>query len=201
MADSTSQANDNRPARRLCNAPGKRATALFSLGDGVLRLPLNGPIVGRGAHYKNKESPLSACLLAGMTVKEIHVPAGISAAFAAAMAIAIGFAGPAVAQQPPTSSGFAVQGSRSSQATIYEDAVSGDKFTFEQRGREGFAKFANSGEVVALEARPAQRGDIYFFNDAGEPVFKLTEQGNLISFLGNKNGVPAEAAGYSQPFA
>src|SRR5690349_9633732 len=112
MAASTSQANPPQAPRRSCNATTKRATPLFSLGDGVLRLPLKGPIVGCGAPLKNKESPPFKSLLAGMIVKEIQVPAGISAACAAILAIALGFAAPASAQQPLTnSSGFTAQGS------------------------------------------------------------------------------------------
>jgi hypothetical protein len=119
------------------------------------------------------------------------------------LAIALGFAGPASAQQPSASVGQTFQGSgrsASSQATVYEDA-SGERFVLQQQGRDAYAKFLDTGEVVALKGTAAQRGDTFYKNDAGELLFRLTEQGNIVTFLENKTGMPAAAVGYVPPFA
>jgi len=79
-------------------------------------------------------------------------------------------------------------------ATVYEDANSGDQYVLEPRGRQVYAKLP-SGEVVALDAIPAQRGDTYLRNDAGIDLFKLTEGGGLVSYVGNTNGAPAAVTG------
>jgi hypothetical protein len=125
-----------------------------------------------------------------MTVKKSFVPAGRSAALAAIAAIAIGFAGAASAQQPAQGA----QKSMQPPATVYEDANSGDQYVLERRGKEVYAKLP-SGEVVALDAIPAQRGDTYLRNDAGIDLFKLTESGALVSYVGNTNGAPAAVTG------
>jgi hypothetical protein len=133
-----------------------------------------------------------------MTVKNSIVPAGRSAAVAGLAAIVLGFAGPAFAQQP-------AQGAQKSMpppATVYEDAVSGQKLTFEKRNSSsGILKLEGSSEVMALRATPAQRGDTYWTNDAGEPVLRETEQGSVTSFLGSENGSPAAFVGYALPVA
>jgi hypothetical protein len=171
-----------------------------------LRLPLKGRIVARGATLSNKELPQSARLLAGMTMKEFRVPAGLSVAFAALASAAMGFAAPASAQQQPSapSAAFAPTGSgraAAQAATRYEDATSQRSFVLEQRGKEAIVKFEDSQEVMVLQAVPAQRGDTFLQNDAGENMFRRTEQGNLISYVDNKDGAPASMAGYAAPLS
>jgi hypothetical protein len=168
-----------------------------------LRLPLKGRIVARGATLSNKELPQSARLLAGMTMKEFRVPAGLSVAFAALAATALGFATPAFAQQQPSAAFAPTGGGRAAAqaATRYEDATSQRSFVLEQRGKEAIVKFEDSQEVMVLQAVPAQRGDTFLQNDAGENMFRRTEQGNLISYVDNKDGAPASMAGYAAPLS
>lgn len=176
--------------------------ALFSLKVGALPLPLNGPIVAVGAHHKNKESPLSACLLAGMMVKELHAHAGRSAALVAIAAIAVGFAAPAFAQQQPPASGVAqsrASTAPSAGATRYTDLASDQSFVFEERGRGALLQREGSDEVMPLQAVPAQRGDVFYKTDSGEVMLRKTEAGNMVSFIGNKNGAPADIAGRAAP--
>jgi hypothetical protein len=143
-----------------------------------------------------------------MTMKEFRVPAGLSVAFAAFAATALGFAAPAFAQQPPAapSASFAQTGSgraapSAQSATRYEDATSQRSFVLEQRGKEAIVKFEDSSEVMVLQAVPAQRGDTFLLDDAGKTMFRLTEQGNLVSYVDNKNGAPASLAGYAAPLS
>jgi hypothetical protein len=175
-----------------------------------LRLPLKGRIVANGATLSNKELPQSARLLAGMTMKEFRVPAGLSVAFAAFAATALGFAAPAFAQQPPpapstsfasTGSGRAAAAPSAQSATRYEDVTSQRSFVLEQRGKEAIVKFEDSPEVMVLQAVPAQRGDTFLQNAAGENMFRRTEQGNLISYVDDKDGAPASMAGYAAPLS
>jgi hypothetical protein len=102
---------------------------------------------------------------------------------AAMAAIALGFGGAAFAQQAAPAQG--AQKSMPPPATVYEDEVS-------QR------KFADSPEVMALQAQPAQRGDIYWKNDSGQTVFKQSELGALTSFVDDsENGAPASVVAYA----
>jgi hypothetical protein len=107
--------------------------------------------------------------------------------------IALGFAGAAWAQQPAPAQG--AQKSMAPPATVYEDAAS-QRFTFEQRGNSGILKFEDNPEVMALRALPAQRGDTYWKNDAGETVLRQSEQGAVTSFVGSENGSPASFVAY-----
>jgi len=142
-------------------------------------------------------------------MKEFRVPAGLSVAFAALAASALGFAASASAQQPPAapSASFAQSGSgraaapSAQSATRYEDATSQRSFVLEQRGKEAIVKFEDSPEVMVLQAVPAQRGDTFLLDDAGKTMFRLTEQGNLVSYVDNKDGAPASLAGYAAPLS
>jgi hypothetical protein len=141
-----------------------------------------------------------------MKMKEIHAPAGLSLARAALAAALLGFTAPAFAQQPPPapSASFAPTGNAraaAQSATRYEDATSQRSFVLEQRGREAIVKFEDSSEVMVLEAIPAQRGDTFLRNDAGQVMFRLTEQGNLVSYVDNKDGAPAALAGFAAPLS
>ena len=196
MAGSTLQARPRRPG----NAPAESANALFSLRVGVLPPPLKRSIVTSGAHDKNKQSPLSTCLLAGMTVKEFLVPAARrsakSAAFAAVAVLALGFAGPAFAQQPPAASASLSQNPTQSRgATRYNDLGSDRSFVLEERGREALLQVEGSSEVMILEVVRGQRGDTFLKSESGQVMIRKTEAGNMVSFIGSKNGAPADAAG------
>ena len=192
MAGSTSQARPRRPG----NALAESANALFSLRVGVLPPPLKRPIVASGAHDKNKQSPLSTCLLAGMTVKEFLVPAARSAALAAVAALAPVFAGPAFAQQPPTASAsLSSNPTQSRGATRYNDLGSDRSFVLEERGREALLQVEGSSEVMILEVVRGQRGDTFLKSESGQVMIRKTEAGNMVSFIGSKNGAPADVAG------
>jgi hypothetical protein len=129
-----------------------------------------------------------------MTVKNSIVPAGRSAALAAMTAIALGFAGPANAQQPAPAQG--AQKSMPPSATVYEDAAS-QRFTFQQQGgNRGILKPEDSQEVMALRAEQAQRGDTYWKDDTGKTVLKQSEQGSVTSFIDSDNGSPASFVAY-----
>jgi len=136
-------------------------------------------------------------------MKEFHVPAGLSAAGAAFAAAMLGFAAPAIAQQPPPapSASFAQNAPRTpaQSATRYEDVTSQRSFVLEQRGKEAIVKYEDSPDVMVLEAVSGQRGDTFLRNDAGQVMYRLTEQGNLVSYVDNKDGAPAALAGYAAP--
>ncbi|MDP3740609.1 MAG: DUF4908 domain-containing protein [Hyphomonadaceae bacterium] len=126
-------------------------------------------------------------------MKEFHIPAARSAALAAVAALALGVAAPAFAQQPPAASAQAQN--RSSGATRYTDLGSDGSFVLEERGREALLQVEGSSEVMILEAVPGPRGDTFLKSKTGEVVIRKTEAGNMVSYISNKNGAPADAAG------
>jgi hypothetical protein len=149
-----------------------------------------------------------------MKMKEFHVPAGLSMARAALFrttlaAAFLGLTAAAFAQQPPApEASFAPTGNARAQsqspapsATRYEEVTSQRTFVLEDRGREAIVKYEDSPEVMVLEAVPAQRGDVFLRNDAGDILYRLTEQGNLVSYVDNKNGAPAVMAGFAAPLS
>ncbi|HEV7690343.1 MAG TPA: DUF4908 domain-containing protein [Hyphomonadaceae bacterium] len=116
-------------------------------------------------------------------MKEIRVLAGMAAALAGSL---IG-AGSASAQ--------AAERSAAPSANRYEDASSDRSFLFQQKGKEAIVKFEDTNEVMVLQAVPAQRGDTFLRNDNGQVLFKLTEQGNLVSYVDSKMGAPVALLG------
>jgi hypothetical protein len=163
--------------------PGICAKTLFLRAQRALSLLLNGRIVVRGAALSNKELPQSSCLLAGMNMKEFRVLAALAAAMSGSL---IG-AGSASAQ--------AAERSAAPSANRYEDASSDRSFLFQQKGKEAIVKFEDTNEVMVLQAVPAQRGDTFLRNDNGQVLFKLTEQGNLVSYVDSKMGAPVALLG------
>lgn len=127
-----------------------------------------------------------------MKLKEFLAPAARSAALAAAAALALGVAAPAFAQQPAAG---AQQQNRSAGATRYTDLGSDGSFVLEERGREALLQVEGSSEVMILEAVPGPRGDIFLKSETGEVVIRKTEAGNMVSYISNKNGAPADVAG------
>src|SRR5690349_10619656 len=115
-----------------------------------------------------------------MKMKEFRIPAGIAAALAGTLIVG---AGSAAAQSPSAS------------ANRYEDASSDRSFLFQQKGKEAIVKFEDTNEVMVLQAVPAQRGDTFLRNDNGQVLFRLTEQGNLVSYVDNKMGAPVALLG------
>ncbi len=148
-----------------------------------------------GAHHTNKESPQSACHLAGMMVKEFQIPAGCPAALGAVAALALGLTAPAFAQQPPPAAAPRAAAPSDAGATRYTDLVTDQSFVLEERGRTALLRLEGTGEVLPLQAVPAQRGDVFLQTESGQNVLRKTEAGNMVSFIGNKNGAPADVAG------
>lgn len=132
-------------------------------------------------------------------VKEFRAPAGLAPVIAAIAAITVGFPSTAAAQQQPAApSGSMNQHARQAPnagATRYTDMASDQSFVIEERGRGALLRFEGSKEVMSLQALPAPRGDTVLKNDAGDVMLRKTEAGNVISFIGNKNGAPADFAG------
>jgi hypothetical protein len=140
-------------------------------------------------------------------MKEFHVPTGGSVAL---LALALGFAPTANAQQATTKSvpapaprmGFTAAPSRASApppAAKYEDSVSQRSFVLDRSGDGPLLKFDDSPEVFALRATTAQRGDDFLRNDAGDLMLRVTEAGNVIAYVGAKTGAPADIAGVAAP--
>ncbi|MBU6318119.1 MAG: DUF4908 domain-containing protein [Alphaproteobacteria bacterium] len=84
-------------------------------------------------------------------------------------------------------------------AAKYEDTVSQRSFVLDRSGDEPLIKFEDSPEVYALRSTTAQRGDAFLRSDAGDLILRVTELGNVISYLGNKDGAPADIAGAAAP--
>jgi hypothetical protein len=134
-----------------------------------------------------------------MMVKELRAPAGLVPVVAAIAAIVIGFPGAAAAQQQPaapsTSMNQQARQAPNAGATRYTDMATDQSFVVEERGRGALMQFEGSKEVMPLQAVPAPRGDTVFKSDSGEVVLRKTEAGNMVSFIGNKNGAPADVVG------
>ena len=131
-------------------------------------------------------------------VKELRAPAGLAPVIAAIAAIAIGFPSTAAAQQPAAPSTSMNQQARqapSAGATRYTDMASDQNFVIEERGRGALLQLEGSREVMPLQSAPGPRGDTYYKSDSGEVMLKRTEAGNMVSFIGNKDGGPADAIG------
>lgn len=139
------------------------------------------------------------------------VSAGRSAALALAAAFAAGFAAPAMAQQgdlpPPT---FATTRSNASMSldaggTRYvdlgADAKSTKSFVLEQRGSVVLLQQEGSKEILSLMPVPGPRGDTIFMDYTGRTVLKVSKAGNVISYLHNPTGAPADPAGRVPPLS
>lgn len=136
-------------------------------------------------------------------MKEFHTPARLAAS-AVLTATLLVFAAPAMAQQPAPSFTQAAKPRATApaqSATRYEEVTTQRSFVLEQRGRDAIVKYEDSPDVMVLEAMPAQRGDVFLRNDAGQVMFRLTEAGNLVSYVDNKDGAPAVMAGLAAPLS
>ena len=126
-------------------------------------------------------------------VKEFRAPAGLAPVLAAIAAIAIGFPATAAAQQPAQNQ--QARQAPSTGATRYTDMASDKNFVIEERGRGALMQFEGSKEVIPLQAVPAPRGDTVLKSDSGQVMLRKTEAGNMVSFIGNKDGAPADIIG------
>ncbi len=178
--------------------------------------PLIDLMVGFSAQFSVKNPPQSGCFLAGMKLS-IRQKVGVrraltscltSALAASAMALSIA---PASAQQArqappvsdrPDSSAFGFSSTRRSAANKsarYEDTATQREFVLDQTGDEVLMKFEDDPEVMALQSTTAQRGDAFLRSDSGELMLRVTEMGNVISYVGNKDGSPAAIAAAASP--
>jgi Domain of unknown function (DUF4908) len=138
-----------------------------------------------------------------MTMKEFHAPAGGLLALMAAAALVVGDAPTAIAQQvkPAAPAPAASMNYTKSRAAAppgvarYEDMATQRSFTLDLSGGDALMKFDDSPEVYVLRGTTAQRGDTIFRSDAGELMLRVTEQDNVISYLGDKDGAPADIVG------
>lgn len=153
--------------------------------------------------------------MAGMMVKEFHASAapakagrsaGRIAALALVAAFASGFAAPAFAQDthaaPTFASTRAAKPSAPSQGGTWYVDMGSDKntgFVLEQRGTMVLLKVDGSDNVLTLMPVPGQRGDTFWMDYAGRMVLRVTAQGNVVSYIHNASGSPAEASSKAAP--
>lgn len=83
----------------------------------------------------------------------------------------------------------------------YEDAATQRSFVVDRTGDETLMRMEDSPEVFALRSTTAQRGDAFLRNDTGQLMLRVTEQGNVISYIWDKDGVPADVSGAANPLS
>lgn len=85
----------------------------------------------------------------------------------------------------------------------YTDMGSDKNFGFvlEQRGSLVLLQQDGSKEILTLIPVPTQQGDSLFTDSAGRTVLKVTKAGNVISYLYNSAGAPAQPTGRVPPIS
>jgi hypothetical protein len=147
--------------------------------------------------------------MAGMKLMDINPPAGKAAALLLAIAGSAGFVGPSLAQQPqlppPT---FATTRSNAAMmldagGSKYVDlgAPTSQSFVLERRGSVVLLQQEGSKEILSLMPVLGQRGDTFFMDYTGRTVLKVTKAGNVVSYLHNPAGAPADPAGRVPPLS
>lgn len=137
-------------------------------------------------------------------------PFGSKRCFTAfAVVVATAFAGaPAFAQQSPESrmsasasllAPYPASPARGAGAALYRDSASQNVFVLDRTGDAALMKFANSPEVKALNAATGPRGDTFLRDDSGRLILRVTELGNVISYMGDKDGAPADMDAAASP--
>lgn len=148
--------------------------------------------------------------MAGMKLMDLNPPAGKAAALLLAMAGAVGFAPASSAQQPSQLPPPTFATTRSNAAMMldaggnkYVDlgAPTTKSFVLEQRGSVVLLQQEGSKEILSLMPVPAQRGDTAWVDYTGRTVLKVTKAGNVISYLHNPAGAPADPAGRVPPLS
>ena len=74
-------------------------------------------------------------------------------------------------------------------------------FVLEQRGSVVLLQQEGSKEILSLMPVPGQRGDTFFMDYTGRTVLKVTKAGNVVSYLHNPAGAPADPAGRVPPLS
>lgn len=160
-----------------------RADAMMQLppGRGALSKPSLAPLPeqqpgARGSRASNEQKPLpNASSEDSMRYAELRM---------AALGSALGSA-PGSGGQRYTAMG--------------RDKISG--FVLETRGSVVLLQQEGSKEILTLIPVSGQGGDTFFMDYAGRTVLKVTKAGNVISYLYNDAGAPAEPAGRAPPIS
>ncbi len=125
-----------------------------------------------------------------MILNDLLGRCGRTAALVVSATACTGVALPAWGQQSPPKAAYE-----------YQDSATGQEFVLDLSGGEPLLKFKNSNEVMALRSSTAQRGDDMLRSDSGQLMLRRTELGNIISYMGSKNGAPADIAGRADPLS
>ena len=145
--------------------------ALFLLKVAGLASAPEWPHRGGGAHHKNKESPLSACLLAGMMVKELHVACGPLRGFGRncrdRRRIRRARLSRNSSPPPRRLHNPAASTAPSAGATRYTDLASDQSFVFEERGRGALLQCRRLGRSDAAAGRPGPARRHFLQNEFG----------------------------------
>lgn len=140
------------------------------------------------------------------------VPAARAAALVLALAYAGALGAPAFAQQPQQLPPPTFANTRSNAAMSLDqggtryldlgtDAKTTKSFVLEQRGSVVLLQQEGSKEILSLMPVPGQRGDTFFMDYTGRALLKVTKAGNVISYLHNPAGAPADPAGRVPPLS
>lgn len=171
-----------------------------------------------GTQISDKNLPQSGCFLAGMKLSSRHTTgvrgarslclmSGVAGVLAAG---AMALSAPASAQQarqaPPVADrpdaaaqSFSSTRRAAPKINRYQDTATQRTFVLDRSGEDVLMKFEDDPEVMALQSTTAQRGDAFLRSDSGELMLRVTELGNVISYVGNKDGAPAAPAAAASP--
>lgn len=144
-----------------------------------------------------------------MMLVDRSLPAVRAAVFGLAVAMAAGFAAPLAAAQtkqdpqhpPPTfattrsNAAMSADPSGTRYVDLGADAQSSKSFVLERRGSVVLMQLEGSKEILSLMPVPGPRGDTFFMDYAGRTVLKVTKANNVISYLHNPAGAPADPVG------
>lgn len=122
---------------------------------------------------------------------------------AAALAVGLGAAGPALAAPETLRQGLFARHADGRQQTtppiaryVSED---GERFVLDRSMARPLLKFENSPEVFALQPQPGPRGDMIYKNDLGEPMLRATRLGGVTVFTDDRPAGSAAALTGSGP--
>ncbi|MEZ5936895.1 MAG: DUF4908 domain-containing protein [Hyphomonadaceae bacterium] len=102
------------------------------------------------------------------------------------------------ALNPYSPNGYAAQGGAFG-SVRYTDSASRQSFVLDQSGQATLMKFENSPEVLVLRAAIGPRGDTFLRSESGQLVLRVTELGNVIAYIGDADGAPADMAAAAAP--
>jgi hypothetical protein len=138
------------------------------------------------------KSTLSTQRLALAAVAAISGMAGAASAQQSAPANAHSFGGTSTPTSPFGGQPSEVGMMRSGAARHYQDSASRRTFVVERRGDVFLLKFDNDPEIIVLRPTSGQRGDTFLKSDDGRLMLRVTELGNMISYVASQAGAPAD---------